>query len=308
MIGRIINGVAMKRWILGIAMAVSAISLLSTDGFAQGPPINTDSPIVLGLSGRAVRTFGKLVRVSKLLKEGEQIADPNDSKVTLWETPIALPYNFTDRLQVAAIVPFLNATASSRAQSASNFGLGDLRFYAKYVWYQSDGRNKTFRIASRADVKLPTGEQNKAPALGTGSTDVAFSSVAGWIEDRVGLYLEGGYSLNTSSGAVNYGNSVFYNLAVGYRLLPAVYETYPSPQLNGFLELNGTTTARNTVGSVRDANSGGTTLFLSPGLQYVGGRLWLVEASYQYPIVREPNGTQLAVSGTVSLGVRVLLY
>lgn len=298
----------MRIWILSIMIAIVAISFASSDGFAQGPPINTDSPIVLGLSGRAVRTFGKFVRVSKFLKNGEQATDPNDSKVTLWVTPVALPYNFTDKLQVAAIFPFVNARVSSRSQNLSNFGLGDIQFFAKYVWHQADGRNKTFRIASRADVKLPTGEENNTPALGTGSTDFAFSSVAAWVEDRVGVYLEGGYGLNTSNGAINYGNSVFYNLAFGYRLSPVVYETYPSPQLNGFLELNGSATARNTVNGVRDGNSGGTTLFLSPGLQYVGGRLWLVEASYQYPIVRNPNGTQLAVSGTVSLGLRLLLY
>ncbi|RMF60289.1 MAG: transporter, partial [Calditrichaeota bacterium] len=49
-------------------------------------------------------------------------------------------------------------------------------------------------------------------------------------------------------------------------------------------------------------------IFLSPGLQYVGGRRWLIEASVQFPIVNEPNGTQLGTDWTVSLGTRVLLF
>ena len=298
----------MKTKFISIIAAAAACFFVSSESFAQGPPINTDSPIVLGLSGRAVRTFGKLVSVTKLLKDGKEIADPNDSKVTLWVTPLAVPYNFTDKLQVAAIFPFVNGRLSTRSQNFSNFGLGDIQLFAKYVWHQSDGTNKTFRLASRLDVKLPTGEQNDTPALGTGSTDFAFSTVAGWIENRVGVYLEGGYGLNTSKDELNYGNSISYNLAIGYRLAPVVYETYPSPQLNAFLEFNGTTTARNIMNGVRDQNSGGTTIFISPGLQYIGGRLWLVEASYQYPLVQNPNGTQLAVAGTVSLGLRLLLY
>ncbi|MFQ5824899.1 MAG: hypothetical protein ACE5JB_12650, partial [bacterium] len=132
--------------------------------------------------------------------------------------------------------------------------------------------------------------------------------VAGWIEGRVGVYLEGIYNLNTSKGPVDFGNSVSYNFAFGYRLLPAVYEMYPSPQLNGFLEINGTTMYKNTINAQKVNDSGGTTIFLSPGLQYVGGRRWLVEATVQIPIMTEPNGTQLATDWTVSFGTRILIF
>ncbi|NIT70998.1 hypothetical protein GWO43_08900 [candidate division KSB1 bacterium] len=122
------------------------------------------------------------------------------------------------------------------------------------------------------------------------------------------MYVEGIYNLNTSNDPVDFGNSVAYNLAFGYRLLPAVYETYPSPQLNGFLEINGITTNRNSINDQEVQDSGGTRIFLSPGIQYVGGRRWLLEASLQIPIVDEPNGTQLGTNWTVSFGTRVLLF
>jgi len=298
----------MRKTVFILLIGALLFCLAASEGFAQGPPINTDSPIVLGLSGRAVRTFGKLIRIPSLRQDGEKITDPDDSKVTVWVTPLAIPYNVTDRLQVAGIFPFVNASLRTRTQRLSNFGLSDIQFFAKYVWYQADGKNKTFRIASRVDLKLPTSDEKETPALGTGSTDFAFSTVAGWIENRVGVYLEGGYGLNTSNGGVNYGNSFLYNLALGYRVVPVVYETYPSPQLNAFLELNGNTTARSAVNALENPNSGGTTIYLSPGLQYIGGRLWLVEGSFQYPIVNNPNGTQLATAWTASLGVRLLLY
>ena len=122
------------------------------------------------------------------------------------------------------------------------------------------------------------------------------------------MYLEGIYNLNTSKGSVDFGNSFSYNFAFGFRLWPAVYETYPSPQLNTFLEINGTTAAKSELGAVTNENSGGTTIFVSPGIQYVGGRRWLVEAAFQYPIVNEPHGVQLATDWSGSVGVRVLLF
>jgi len=298
----------MRNQLIAILFAAMGLSLAASDSLAQGPPINTDSPILLGISGKAVRTFGKVVRLNTLLQDGKEIADPMSRAVTVWAQPLALPYNFTDDFQVAAILPYVNASLNTRGPNFSSSGLADIQFFAKYAFYKRDRKNETFRVAGRVNVKLPTGNEQKTPALGTGSTDYTFSAVAGWIKHRVGVYVEGGYALNTSNRGVNYGNGAVYNLALGYRLLPKVYEKYPSPQLNGFLEINGATAARNKANGVADANSGGTSIFLSPGLQYVGGRLWLVEASFQYPLLDEPNGLQLGTAWTASLGLRLLLY
>ena len=292
----------------GIWLA-TVVLLAAGSGFAQGPPINTDTPIMLGLEGGGIRTFAKFVRRTTLLQDGDEIPDDMDRQVTVRVTPIAMPYNlFSDKIQIGVIVPFMDVDFESTVQDMSSFGIGDVRVFAKYLLYQRDRKKETFRIASKAGIKFPTGDENKMPALGSGSTDYFFSTVAGWIKDRSGIYLEGIYNLNSSHNQVDFGNSFAYNLAFGYRLLPAVYETYPSPQLNGFLEINGTSAAKSDINGVTNENSGGTTIFLSPGLQYIGGRRWLVEASLQIPVVNEPNGTQLATDWTISIGTRILLF
>ncbi len=297
------NKLRKKLKVLG---ATGLFQILATTVLAQGPPINTDTPIMLGLEGGGIRTFAKFVHRTTLLQDGDEIPDDMDRQVTVRLTPIAIPYNlFSDRFQMGVIVPFVDVDFESTVQDMSSFGIGDVRVFAKYLLYQRDRKKETFRIASKAGVKFPTGD---VPALGSGSTDYFFSTVAGWIKDRSGIYLEGIYNLNTSHNQVDFGNSFSYNLAFGYRLLPSVYETYPSPQLNGFLEINGTSAAKSDVNGVTNENSGGTTIFLSPGLQFVGGRRWLVEASLQIPIVNEPNGTQLATDWTLSIGTRILLF
>ena len=295
-----------------ISLILSFMLLFSepwAESFAQGPPINTDTPIMIGLDGRGIRTFAKFVRRAKLLQDGEEITDDMDRRVTVRITPVALPYSpFSDRFQLGVILPFMDIKLKSDTQDISSSGIGDLRLFAKYLLYQFDRKNKTIRVASKWGIKLPSGDEDEVPALGTGSTDYFFTTVAGWLEDRIGLFVEGIYNLNTSKDQVDFGNSFSYNLAFGYRLLPAVYETYPSPQLNAYLEINGTTANKNKVNDQRVENSGGTTIFLSPGLQYVGGRRWLIEASFQYPIINEPNGTQLATDWSLSLGTRILIF
>jgi len=297
---------------LMVAVAACAFLFPVTNALAQGPPINTDTPIMLGVSGGGVRSFGKITRKATLLRDGKEIADILDRSVTSWVTPVVIPYNlYSDKLQIGLILPYVNIDLDKTTGDVSNSGIGDIKLSAKYLVYQLDQKNKTIRVASKAGVKLPTsdtGDEDTQPALGTGSTDYFISTVAGWIEKRVGVYIEGIYNVNTSRDSLDFGNSFSYNLALGYRLLPAVYETYPSPQINGYLELNGTTVAKSEVNGAKDDNSGGTTLFLSPGLQYIGGRRWLVETSYQYPIINEPNGTQLATDWTISFGIRVLMF
>ena len=276
---------------------------------AQGPPINTDTPIMLGLEGRGVRTFVKAIRKGTLLSNGQEVSDSLNRTITAWIAPVVIPYNFlSDRLQMGVIVPYMAIGLDKISGDVSSTGLADMRVFAKYLLYQFDRKNKTIRVASKASVKLPTGDDDSQPALGTGTTDYFFTTVAGWVENRVGVFLEGIYNLNTSRDSLEFGNSFSYNLALGFRFLPAIYETYPSPQINGYLELNGTTVGKNEINGQRVDNSGGTTIFLSPGLQYIGGRRWLIEASFQYPFVTEPHGTQLATDWTLSFGTRILLF
>ncbi len=299
----------MRRWYRYVILCTGLVVFMATGAGAQGPPIFTDTPIMLGLQGRGVRTFAKFIRKSTLRRDGNKISDDLNRRVTVRVTPIALPFNlFSDRFQIGTILPLMDINFKSTMQNMSSSGMGDIKVFLKYLLAQVDRRNETFRVAAKAGVKLPTGDENKNPALGTGSTDGFFTSVAGWIKGRTGVYVEGIYGLNTSNDRVDFGNSFSYNLALGYRLIPAVYETYPSPQLNGFIEINGTTSNRDRLAGKEVENSGGTVVFLSPGLQYVGGRRWLIEAAFQFPVVHELHGTRLTTQWSFFLGTRLLLF
>ena len=56
---------------------------------AQGPPINTDTPIMLGLGGRGIRTFFKLVRKETLLDDGDETENLMENEATSLIWPVA---------------------------------------------------------------------------------------------------------------------------------------------------------------------------------------------------------------------------
>ena len=73
--------------------------------------------------------------------------------------------------------------------------------------------------------------------------------------------------------------------------------------LYGVVELNGSYSEKNEVDGRRDRNSGGHTVFLSPGIQWVTYR-WVVEASLQIPIIQDLHGDALEADYALTLGMR----
>ena len=67
-----------------------------------------------------------------------------------------------------------------------------------------------------------------------------------------------------------------------------------------YVELNGTAAARDEITGTPDPDSGGHLLFLSPDLQWISTPWLLFEASVQFPILQNLNGTQLKYGTPVS--------
>lgn len=245
---------------------------VSIFGIAQGPPIFTDTPIMLGLEGRGIRTFGNIVA---------------RENANAYIHPVVFPYNISTKWQVGAIAPFVSISPDS---SGSRSGLGDVRLFTKYQLYKKDGKAKTLRGLIKLAETFPTGNSSQLPALGSGQYQTTISLVNGYVTTKYGIYSEFGYNL--AGGGLS--DSFIYNLALGIPLLP---QKYPPKQLNLFLELNG-----NLV-----FDDVGNTLFLSPGLQYIAGRKILFESGIQLPLDDSaPVGQK--TDFILRLGTRILIF
>jgi len=214
--------------------------------FAQGPPVNTDTPILLGLTGGGFRTFGKIVST--------------DLGVTYIQ-PVAVPYNVTANFQIGAVQPFVYRFPKS---GESQSGFGNLSLFAKRMLLQIDSKAKTFRALLKFTQAFPTGASSV-------SADVYSSQimlVTGYVTLKYGIYGSAGYTFVSK----NLPDNLVYNFAFGYPLLP---QKYPPFQLNLYLELNGK--------HVLEVDK--NLLFLSPGLQFITSGRLLFETSVQIPVV-----------------------
>lgn len=292
-------------------------------GYAQGPPIQTETAFVTGLNGTAFRTFFRTVRKSKLLQDGSKISDPLNREVTVRAMPLMFPYELIpNQLVVGAGIPYLDKelhlTQNGIRRVLSDTGFGDLSLIAKYGLLQRDAHNKTTRVAFKGGLKLPTGdyketdeEGNLLPRglqLGTGSVDYSAGLIFTHIVNRLGINADAIYQFNGESDGFAFGDALNYDIALGYRIYPSIYETYPSPYATLYLEVNGQYNRKSRTGGQSVADSGGHILFLSPGVQYIPLGNLILEASLQIPVRQELNGTQLGTDFVFKGGIRWLIF
>ncbi len=305
-----------------VLMLFIALFLIDIEsGRAQVLPFNTQTAMATGFDERAVRSFFRVVNKSGLRTGTEAVEDPLDRNVTVLASPIAIPFAVTRHLIPILIVPSMHkqlmTTENGVEKEISNTGISDITLNLKYSFWQRDARNKTTRLAAFAGVKFPTGSTDETddsgvplPAslqLGTGSWDFPLGLSFTRSTGRFGINADVFYRIKTEHEAISFGNQFNYDLAFGYRLYPAQYETFREKVINLYLEVNGTVNGKNEVDGETAENSGGHTIFLSPGLQWVPLQNLLVEASVQLPVFEDFNGTQLGNNFTFSAGVRYLL-
>ncbi len=232
---------------------------LPTGVFAQGPPITVDTPIMLGLSGSGVRTFGKFVSKEK-------------SKVYI--QPIVLPYNILPKVQVGVQLP-LKAVFPDDNEAV--FGLSNVLLFGKFELFKIDGKAETFRVLGVLKQSFPTATH---VALGEDIFRTYTGLVIGRVTSRLGLYSNVGYTFTNKNGV----GSIRYDLSLG---VPLLSQQYPPHQLNLFLESSGD----------YNIEPGRHSISLSPGIQYIPGRRILFESSVQIPILqkRALNPTRFSI-------------
>jgi len=253
------------------ALPILILLFTITFSFAQGPPITTQTPVMLGLEGNGIRTFGKFI---------------SKENATIYVQPIGIPYNISTKFQIGGIFPF-KAINPKNADAVSGFV--DMTIFAKYQLYKKDGKAKTFRILANIKQTFPTGKTSSMPPIGLSLSQTYLGLIVGKISTRAGFYSDFGYII-TNKGATD---SFSYNFSVG---IPLLEQKYPQKQLNTFLEFNGN--------YLFDPNI--HILFISPGLQFIPGRRFLIETSFQIPVLQQ-NVNSNKTNYMLLVGTRFLI-
>lgn len=282
--------------------------------FSQGPPINTETALLAGFSN-AFRASSQIIEQSGRLPGGMS------GDLSVRAVSLIFPYAITQgRLVIGGAIPYLDKELDIKGPGGtthfSERGLGDLHLFAEYAFFIRDEKEKTTRSIAIGGIDLPTGSHGNPglpPGLwnGSGAENYFIGTAFSYIPARWGFYTDLIYRITSEGTGFEFGDTLRYDVALGYRLWPAIYETYPSPQINLFLEFNGLWEQKSRDFS-SDGNkihdSGGNRIFISPGIQYIPGRAFLIEASVQLPLVENLNGDQLKTDFQANFGLRWLLF
>ena len=221
-------------------------------------------------------------------------------------------------LVIFGVLPYhhktLDLSVPGGALSRGTSGLADARVFGRYTVYQNNAPGRTFRIAPFLGVELPTGDDNdsdssgRLPAtlqLGSGSWDPFAGAVLTYQTLRYQFDVQASYKINTQANDFEFGDEARLDASFQYRLVPRVLDTTGVPgYLYGVLEGSVVHHRRNSLNGVDDPNSGGTSWFIAPGVQFVTRR-WILEGIVQLPLTQDLHGLALAVDYTVRVGFRV---
>ena len=139
--------------------------------------------------------------------------------------------------------------------------------------------------------------------LGSSSVELLLGAIftrqTQWVEFSPDL----GYQANAGHDDLQFGDTFRHDTGMWVRVWPKEFPEWKAPKsIHAVLEFNGVWQGKHRSGGTLK-NSGGYTLFVSPGIQYVTPR-WLLETSVQLPIVNSPNGNGLETDWIVVAGVR----
>lgn len=213
-------------------------------------------------------------------------------------------YGVKADFSVTLAVPYIiEREAKAGGIENSSSGLGDVSLRGKYRFWRRDAPGVQDAAALILGIKVPSGDDDKTPHLGSGSTDFLFALAAA--RESLKWYYFGDirYRLNTEDGGIEKGDMFFADLAAGVRPWPTEYYR---PDLVLIAELNWETIMSDDLDGVDIEDSGGDRLFFSPSFFFTYRNL-AVKGGVQIPIHQDLNGEQPEVNYRFKLAAELHL-
>jgi hypothetical protein len=284
------------------------------------------------IKGAGIRVNERYTLLNNVYSGTNKVAN-RGAKEEYWTTEITGFYGITEDAMLLAVIPYkktkldghLHVHADGEVEVHSDMkgeetGIGDIAALGRYTFFKTHTIDTTTSFAGIAGVKFPTGKTDGKTddgmkyldshlQLGTGSTDFIMGLSMSHAVQRLSLSANLLGVIPTEGKAGNtkhqFGNTLNYDITAKYRVHPAVFAPL-STQLFFSLGLNGELREREKENGVEIVNSGGHTIYLTPGIQVVTAPHWAVELSYQHPVYHNLYGTQIGEEYKVNSGVTYL--
>jgi len=271
------------------------------------------APIRVTSPGLTVYKGGAITPRLYLIKQHLGDLDVNRQVIDL-----SVSYTPSPRLQLEIEAPFSRTSFDNKVTSGSGFGLGNITAWAKYRFFRKvktyGDRQAAFRIGletptgkktapSQTQINVPDFVRQQLTPINGGLAphfDLAFSQAGGRLifggnaevifrAERDGFRMGHEQRVNTDleyvlpKDPLKPGGEIFF-------ILETLFVHRSTGRLNG-QAVNG---------------SRATEYYLAPGLQYAAQPRFVVEGSFQFPVLRNTGPLTLRTDRNILFGVRYL--
>lgn len=278
-----------------------------------GLPAVPAAPIRVTSPGLTVYKGGAITPRLYLIKQ-----HLGDLEVHRQMIDLSVSYTPSPRLQLEVEAPFSRTSYENGSNAGSRFGMGNVIGWAKYRFFRKVKTYGDRQAALRVGIELPTGKKS-APSQ-------AQINVPAFVRQQL-TPINGGLSphfdlaFSQAGGRVIFGGnaeSIFRTERDGFRMgheqrvsTDLEYVIPRDPHKPGgelFLILETTFVHRGTgrLNGQPVAGSRSTEYYLAPGLQYAAHPRFVIEGSYQFPVLRNTGPLVLRTDRNTLLGVKYL--
>ncbi|MCH8029285.1 MAG: hypothetical protein IH874_05085 [Candidatus Dadabacteria bacterium] len=254
---------------LPLSALLILVGLLSTPVLAHEPVFSL-GPETIFEGG-----FGIEVEFEFEDAKGEQLAVMN----------YEILYGLKDNLSLILKVPQI---LGREVGGETERGLGDIEFRTKYRFFKRDTLGAQNKVSGIFGIKVPTGDDDAEPALGTGTTDFLFGGSYGYESRTWYHFATARYRFRTESGSRDPGDRLFIDGAIGYRPWRREYLEW---DLVTLVEMNTEFEFKDELRGVRLPDTGGNIIWLGP-TALLSYRNIMFKGGAQFPVYENLNGNQ----------------
>jgi len=201
------------------------------------------------------------------------------------ELALGLGYGITQDWTVSAELLY----AAIKEDGTTNDGISNIALETKYRFWKRDALGKQDSISGFAKAILDTAKDISNPALSSGANDLVLGLAYGQESLIWQRWASARYRFNGESNVgIERGNQIFADAAIGWR---AKVPDYYNNDILWMVELNSEYTKSSKQNSSKLTNTGGTEIFVSPGMIWTYRNIAL-KGGVQLPIYYNLNGTQ----------------
>ena len=278
-----------------------------TEPAAAAAPIRVTSP------GLTVYKGGAVVPRLYFIKQHLGTLEVNRQVFDL-----SVSYTPTPRVQLEIEAFFSRTAYDNRITSGSGFGIGNLTGWAKYRFFRKVKTYGDKQAALRVGLELPTGKKDAPTAIQINAPAFVrqqLTPINGGLSPHFDL------AFSQAGGRVIFGGNaevIFRTERDGFRMgheqrlstdleyvLPHDRQK-PGGELFLILETIFVHRGTGRLGGVAVAGSRATEYYLAPGLQYAARPRFVIEGSFQFPVVRNTGPMVLSTDRNILLGVKYL--